>query len=360
MIYTDLTLLEQMRITAFDIEHRKALLGFTAHDAESLAKLRPAIREALPAIVREFYEQQVQVDEIALVIGDADSLRCFQLGQKRYVMQLFDGLYDVDYVNTRLRLGLLLKRIGIDPRLYLAAAHLLKCILLRTIESALTQAGGRAQAQRALDKLFCFDETLVFETYVRSMVNEIELGKDKAMRYARALEQRVAERTAELEKLSRIDPLTGLLNRRILAETMQREIRIAERNAKSLCLIYIDLDRFKEINDRHGHGRGDEVLKAVGEAIRDVSRNVDLCFRLGGDEFCVILGDSSEAEARRVYCDRLRRLLSERLGDLALSIGIAQTGPDDYCTPEELIRRADKAMYEAKRGARQVELVWQN
>jgi diguanylate cyclase (GGDEF)-like protein len=144
------------------------------------------------------------------------------------------------------------------------------------------------------------------------------------------------------------------LNRRILAETMQREIRIAERNARPLCLIYFDLDRFKEINDRFGHGRGDEVLKAVGAALREVSRNVDLCFRLGGDEFCVILADSTEDEARRVYCDRLVRLVAERVDALSLSIGIAQTGPGDYADPDELLKRADKSMYEAKRRSRAV------
>jgi diguanylate cyclase (GGDEF)-like protein len=160
------------------------------------------------------------------------------------------------------------------------------------------------------------------------------------------------ERTAELERLSRIDPLTGLLNRRILTETIQREIRIAERNQKPLSLIYFDLDRFKDVNDRFGHEKGDQVLKSVGETVRSVSRNIDLCFRLGGDEFCVLLTDSTEDEARRVYCDRLVRLVSERLDGLTLSIGIAQTGPEEYCDPDELIRRADAAMYETKKHAK--------
>jgi diguanylate cyclase len=349
MRQTGQTLIEQLRITAFDIEHRKALLGFTLADATSLTVMRPVVRAVIDTVVEEFYEQQAEIDEIALVIGDADSLRCFQVAQKRYVLQLFEGVYDLEYVNSRLRVGLVLKRIGIDPKLYLAATRMLKTILCRHMEAGCMDSGECVNAERALDKLIFFDMSLVFETYMRGMITEIELGKDKVVRYARELEQRVAERTAELERLSRIDPLTGLLNRRVLAETMQRELRVAERNGKPLCLIYFDVDRFKQINDRFGHERGDVVLKTIGDALREVSRNVDLCFRLGGDEFCVILTDATEDEARQVYCERLARITAQRLDGLTLSIGIAQSGPHDHIDPDELIRRADKAMYEVKR-----------
>ena len=345
----ELTLLEQMRITELEVEHRKELLGFTYTDVDYLLRFRTAVRSSIDAMVREFYEKQTAIDDIALVIGDSDTLRSLEIAQKRYVLELFHGVYDIEYVNSRLRIGLMLKRIGIDPKLYLAATNTLKCILFRLMDEVCLDVAVRMKTQQALDKLFYFDMTLVFEMYVRSMVTEIELGKDKLMHYAKALEQRVALRTAELEMLSRVDPLTGLLNRRILAETMQREIRIAERNGKPLCLVYFDLDRFKEINDTFGHDRGDEVLKSVGEALREVSRNFDLCFRLGGDEFCVVLTDSTEDEAYQGYCDRLMRLVAERVDGLTLSIGVAQTGPEEYDYPDELIKRADNAMYEAKR-----------
>ena len=353
MRQTELTLLEQMRITAFEVDQRKVLLDFLDADVECLMKMYAVMRAGIDAVADEFYQRQIEIDEIALVIGDADTVRSFQLAQKRYVLQLFEGAYDIEYVNSRLRVGLVLKRIGVDPKLYLAATKMLKAILYRRMEEACLDMALCRQTKRALDKLIYFDMTLVFETYMRSMISEIELGKDKMVRYAQSLEQRVAERTAELEILSRIDPLTGLLNRRVLAETMLREIRIAERNAKPLCLIYFDLDRFKDINDQYGHQRGDEVLKVIGESLREVSRNVDLCFRVGGDEFCVILADATHDEARRVYCERLLRLVAERLNGLTLSIGIAQTGPEAYGDPDDLVRRADKAMYEAKRRSRE-------
>lgn len=124
---------------------------------------------------------------------------------------------------------------------------------------------------------------------------------------------------------------------------------MAARNGRALCLVYFDLDDFKDINDTQGHERGDVVLTGVAECLRMVSRNVDFVFRLGGDEFCVLLTESTEALARNVYCVRLAELVAQRLDGLRVSIGIAQTGPGVYDEPGTLIRRADAAMYDAKR-----------
>jgi diguanylate cyclase (GGDEF)-like protein len=352
MKQTDLTLLEQMRITALEVESRKELLGFTRADAENLMRFRAPLRDGLADMLAVLYERQTAIDEIAVAIGDADTLHRMQEAERAYVLDFFEGDYGIGYVERRLHIGLVLKRIGIDPRLYLAAMKILKDMLFERLAQCGAEADEYTAAQRALDKLFYFDIALVFETYVRCMVAEIELGKDRVVRYARALEQRVAERTADLENISRLDPLTGLLNRRVLAETLHREIRVAERSGRALCLAYFDLDDFKEINDTHGHERGDTVLKGVAGCLREVSRDVDVIFRLGGDEFCVLLTDSTEALARNVYCERLSELVARRLDGLRMSIGVAQTGPGTYDEPEALIRRADAAMYEAKRHAK--------
>ena len=349
---TDYTLLEQMRITDLEVETRKELLGFTSADAQCLARFRSVIRDCIDEALKELYERQMQIDDMAVVIGDADTLRRMQAAEKTYVLDFFEGEYGIEYVDSRLHIGLVIKRLGIDPKLYLAATKIIRDILFQRITTADVDSIARAAAQSALDKLIFFDVTLVFETYVRGMVNEIELNKDRVVRYARALEQRVADRTAELEKLSRLDPLTGLYNRRVLTETLLREVRIAERNGKPLCVVYFDVDDFKIINDTQGHDRGDVVLKEIADTMRMVSRNVDLCFRLGGDEFCVLLTDSTESHAREIYCERLMELVARRLNGLHLSIGLAQTGPDKYDEPDDLIRRADGAMYEAKRVAK--------
>ncbi|BBL74662.1 GGDEF domain-containing protein [Methylomagnum ishizawai] len=348
MRQTDQTLLEQMRITELDIERRKELLNFTVKDVEILLKYKPIIEHEIGAIVADFYSKQTAIDEIQLLIGDSDTLGRLMDAQKRYIRDLFQGIYDMEYVNNRLRIGLVHKRIGVEPKLYLAAIHTLKDLLFRVLRPHEEDVDGYASIQSALGKLLYFDVTLVFETYIRSLLAEIEVAKDKAERYAKIMEEKVADRTRELERLSRIDALTGLSNRRVLQEALCREIRYAQRNRLPLCLVYFDVDNFKTINDRLGHHRGDEILQSIGHILLSVSRDVDMCFRYGGDEFCVILQGTLLEQARGSYAGRLLDVLAKEIPGVELSIGIAQTGLDIYDSPDDLIKRADARMYEAK------------
>jgi diguanylate cyclase (GGDEF)-like protein len=201
----------------------------------------------------------------------------------------------------------------------------------------------------ALDKLFLFDITLVFETYIRSLVSEIESSKEKSEIYAKSLEEKVRERTQQLEEMSRTDALTGLLSVRHLQENLTRTLRTCQRRSEPVVIAYLDIDDFKQINDSQGHQRGDEILRIVGDCIRKVSRAEDCCFRYGGDEFCLILPNCNEEQARDVYLQRLTNALAEQISDVTLSIGLVQTGPVQFDEGNSLIRLADERMYAARR-----------
>lgn len=347
------TLLQQMRMTDLEVQRRKELLQFTRRDADALVKCKALIRREIDDIVARFYEVQTSIDEIALLIGDADTLRRLQGSQRRYILDLFGGTYDLDYVNNRLRIGLVHKRIGVEPKLYLSAVHVLRELLTEALRCWPLEDDTREAALTALDKLLYFDVTLVFETYIRSLLAEIEVAKEKSEQYARSLEAKVIERTHALDRLTRTDPLTGVYNRRVFDEVLTREVQAAQRRRFPLSLVYIDVDNFKEINDRLGHQRGDEVLSTLGEILRSASRSVDACFRYGGDEFCIILPDCTEKEAKEHFCERVRALAAEEVPEVTLSIGFAQTGPETYDAPDALLARADANMYEAKRAGRE-------
>ena len=351
---TEQTLLEQMRITEFDIAHRKELLLLDEDDFSRLASYRPNIEPHIDALVDKFYEMQTGITEIALLIGDADTLTRLRTAQRRYILDLFSGLYDLEYVNNRLRIGLVHKRIGVEPKLYLAAINTLKGLLIEDIFTQIEHEQDRIAMLTALDKLFLFDITLAFETYIRSLVSEIESSKEKSEIYARTLEEKVRERTQQLEEMSRTDSLTGLLSVRHLQENLTRTLRTCERRAEPVVIAYLDINDFKQINDTQGHQRGDEILRIVGDCIRKVSRAEDYCFRYGGDEFCLILPNCNEDQARDVYLQRLTNALKEQIDDVTLSIGMVQTGPMQFDEGHSLIRLADERMYAAKRAMKQV------
>ena len=345
---TDLTLLEQMRISEIDITRRKQLLDFNEHDVSNLVSVKILIEEQIDNIVDEFYGIQTSIDEIALLIGDADTLERLQAAQKQYVLDIFNGFYDMEYVNNRLRIGMVHKRIGVEPRLYLSAVVTLKYLIINIIEENIDDLTKRTRIKKSIDKLLYFDTTLIFDTYIRSMLSEIEASKDRAESYARSLEDKVAERTQQLELLSRKDSLTDLYNQRSLYELLRRDLQKAKRNSEPLAFIYFDIDKFKHINDKKGHQEGDKVLKIISNVLKKVTREVDTPCRYGGDEFCVILPDS-DIKGAEIFSNRLIKEFSSKYKDTSLSIGIAQTGPDDFIDSDEIIKIADKRMYAAKK-----------
>jgi diguanylate cyclase (GGDEF)-like protein len=141
------------------------------------------------------------------------------------------------------------------------------------------------------------------------------------------------------------DGVTGLPRESHFLNLLQHELL---QRGRRLALVYIDLDGFKQVNDQHGHARGDEILRSMAEAARLVLRRGDVVARLGGDEFGLMLIDASPEEARSVV-DRLRTRFEELTVELATSFsaGIAIAAPSS--TAEGLVAEADRAMYQEKR-----------
>jgi diguanylate cyclase (GGDEF)-like protein len=158
-----------------------------------------------------------------------------------------------------------------------------------------------------------------------------------------------ARRYTEAREQAELDSLTGLHNRRLFYEFLTREIARAQRYERFLSLIVFDLDDFKRINDRIGHLGGDAVLAEVADRIRGVVRVTDIPCRVGGDEFAIILPESSREDAE-LLADRvglaIRAQKIDRVGVLKISAGVAELREDD--TVADLFTRADDAMYRAK------------
>jgi diguanylate cyclase (GGDEF)-like protein len=197
------------------------------------------------------------------------------------------------------------------------------------------------------------DEQLGFLTiFTRSgarSFSEEDVGEleQLALRAGPAIEN--ARRFREARQLADLDALTGLHNRRYFHETLAREVSRAQRYDRSLALIVFDLDDFKAINDRIGHLAGDAVLADAAERVRDSVRSADIACRVGGDEFAVILPESTLMDADQLY-RRIQQSVSSRPigqeGRLFLSAGVTDMRPEDDAV--SLFQRADDALYRAK------------
>ncbi|MBX9404226.1 GGDEF domain-containing protein [Pseudomonas baetica] len=152
------------------------------------------------------------------------------------------------------------------------------------------------------------------------------------------------------------DSLTGTGNRIAMDQTLQREIEMSRRHLQPLSVLMLDIDHFKRVNDSHGHSAGDDVLKAVAASIKGQLRNVDMVFRYGGEEFLILLSNTSR-EAAALVGERLRYAAQAneyyadgQLIELTVSLGCSTLLPGE--SAESLLRRADSALYVAKREGR--------
>jgi len=163
-----------------------------------------------------------------------------------------------------------------------------------------------------------------------------------------------------LRELSIRDPLTRLFNRRFLEESLEREMQLASRKKQAISVLFLDLDHFKRFNDTFGHDAGDMVLQSLADVFRTFFRSTDICCRYGGEEFAIIMPESTSqdaavrADALRAEVKRLRlRYRKETLGTISISAGVAAF-PEHGSTSEELLKVADQCLYESKARGRDV------
>ncbi|MDY0135955.1 MAG: GGDEF domain-containing protein [Thiomicrospira sp.] len=176
------------------------------------------------------------------------------------------------------------------------------------------------------------------------------------------LESRVSERTSELvasearmRHLAATDELTGLANRRAFWKALNQQVQLSRQLQQPLCLVMLDLDYFKVINDEHGHAAGDHALRSVSRIMQNLCENHQLIGRLGGEEFAIIL-PACDLNQAQVFAEAIRVAIQNQAKhpqngkQLTVSIGVTQANAQD--SSDSLSAKADKALYQAKNTGR--------
>ena len=243
--------------------------------------------------------------------------------------------------------------------------------LFDDLDAPATPDGQRIDVRSVAAIPFSIDRWRSGVLYLRTDRDERSLGSDDVafsevviraavavIRRAQALETTRAD-NRRLEALATTDPLTRVLNRRALLDRLTAEVDRARRYDSSLALLLFDVDHFKQINDTAGHLAGDSVLRQLGALLEDAMRKVDIVARYGGEEFIAILPETA-ADGAVVFAERLRERIAMhsfdigagRIVRLTVSIGIATFPSSGVGSTEDLIARADEALYRAKAGGR--------
>ena len=344
-------------------QHRRALLLMSANVlAEPLwtideQQVRSALRRTLqePSVLAvRLVEQRPETRPIELrrpgvppEAGVPMTVTVMREGEQLGELALYFDANELDHQLAARRMSTLQL---VALQVLLAAAILLTVLyrrLLAPIQRLKRQASDIAQRAELRPRRWSRqDELGQLGTHLNEVHGQIH-----------ALFAQLEAQKAALEAVALHDPLTGLPNRMLFAELTQAAVAQARRDNGRLALLFLDLDRFKSVNDALGHAAGDELLVALALRLRQTVRESDVVCRHSGDEFTLLLRDAHSWDEVAATADRLLKAIEEPLAlrghdfGVSASIGIALF-PDDAADHDELVRHADAAMYAAKRMGR--------
>jgi len=323
-----------------------ALIGLQGFTRDQVRLLHERLLDAdtTAEIIDRFFlqlRQHAQAEEL-LSSFDVEHLRERQI---QFLADFGKWFKEVEYFESRAGLGVTHARVGVPLSLYVASVGLLQSLILEVVLDRLDVREERQLLTELVVKLSSLDIALATEVYHRAHIENL----DRSLRH---LEHQQHHLRQQLEH----DALTGVSSRTSLLREMAVAIARAAKTGQPLVVVMADLDHFKHVNDHHGHLAGDRVLKDVASRIKAALREFDLVGRFGGEEFVVLLENTSLHTARQV-ADRIRRRIGggpvntgNATVDITISQGLAVYREGD--TVQALLKRADQAMYRAKEAGR--------
>ncbi|MDH5190891.1 MAG: diguanylate cyclase [Gammaproteobacteria bacterium] len=330
-----------------NITARLRLLEFCDADRElSLLLHDKVIVPHLNKIVNIFYDDfMLKFPEFSPYLISKLRIESLKRTQHDYLMTLGVDYDTPAYFEVRLRVGEAHARIGLPLPLYGCAYHKLEQVIRQFVQREAVGNNHYGDIHRFISRIISLDMSLANECYHRKEVHDLEHSVEVLRNMESTLRQKAA-----------VDALTRLYNRGEIEASINQSLGLVKQDKNHMCLIMADLDKFKNINDTHGHVVGDRVLQDIARRLQAAVRGFDIVGRYGGEEFIVILNNTSYKTAEQV-AERIRTRVNGspvNIDGLAINITISQgvTDAKPFDTIESLVGRADDALYQAKNKGR--------
>ncbi len=304
------------------------------------------IQPNVDSIIEEFYEALAQTGAFRSLALDEGQVNHLKMTQRKYLLSLGQDFDTLEYFESRLRVGAAHERVGVSLSLYQSFYCQLQNMLLALIPDEIRQKPDAfAELAHFIVKITSLDMSLAIETYHSTEVHDLE----DSITVCR-------EESELLRRSLRFDTVTRVHSRAFVVQALEEKLVLAAKSGDPLCAVMADLDHFKEINDAYGHQVGDHVLHDVATRMVTGARGSDIVGRYGGEEFLIIFENAS-LDVARDLSERIRiRVLADPFIEdstdlhITVSLGVAEARDGDDA--ETLIRRADMALYEAKKAGR--------
>ena len=336
-------------------QERVALMGLGERDIPILQQVsREVIQPNSQQILDGFYDYLLGFSVMRGYLGSSDHIRRLKTTQLEYLKSFGLQFADVAYFEYRLRIGIAHERIGLPLHLYLAAYRALQALILAAVPAAIRQpASLYDQCVHSISKIVMLDSSLAIDAYTRIRIDFMNASL-QALTHERDL----------LNTELMHDTLTGILSRRFILETLNKQLaQLSRQPERQVNIALMDLDHFKRVNDTYGHQVGDEVLKAFASCIQsEIRKKIDWVVRYGGEEFLIVLPETPHPGAFSM-AERLRLAVAARSiqsGDRAIKItasfGGASTASHnrgaEKLSMDQLINQADAQLYRSKNEGR--------
>lgn len=346
-----------LNLTAETFAERKAFIGLTADEEQLLQTVQHRVSLHAGELVEAFYVHLVQFEPVAKLLRDDQMISRLKNTQSEYFYRLLSGVYDYDYALDRLSVGLVHERIGLAPQWYTGAFGCYLTRLAAVLQSEFHHRPEQvASVLLAINKVMLLDVTLTLDAYHHVSQENIVKARDDALTLYRA-------QTEQIERLAFYDNLTGLPNRNLLGERVEQLLAIAQREARQVALIYMDIINLKEINDALGHEVGDKLLQAVSQKLLETVSDMDaqdgvngleasILAHITGDEFA-LAGLVSSGEDVLVLINHMNTAFAQPFRIAGAEISVRKRygvvlAPHDGESYEMLLRHADIALNQAK------------
>lgn len=337
------------------IKRRLQSLELSAADHSTCEYLQnQVIRPGLKDLVEKFYTKLLKQPESASILAGIQDLAPLKTTQTQYLSTFGIGFDQFDYFENRLRVGLAHARFGISLGIYMCAYRMMEQLILDAVPEAIrADQEAYTRLQVLILKLTTLDMSIAAETYHATKIKSMERSLD----YMRKEE-------SHLRQLASSDSLTHLLNHEYGLEVLHNTVKECANADLPLCLMMADLDKFKEVNDTHGHLVGDGVLRESAARIKSSVRQHDVVSRYGGEEFMIILSNTN-LETAAVIAERIRSHLSDSpivvdSSRISLTISIGLYCMQDTDDAMSIVKHADEALYTAKKQGRNRVVVQDN
>ena len=330
-----------------DIDRHMKFLGFSERDDKIIARIHEVIDDRIDTIITDFYDHLNEFPELADFLSSPGIVAHLKHVQRQHLLDLGLRVTWPHYSNNLVDIGSTHEKIGLKQEWYLGAhAKLFELMAHAFFKDGFLDDEESLETLLTLNRLFALNATVVVESYYQSTKRRLE-----------ALLQELSKAQRDLEASARIDEMTGVNNRHHLFELLESEITRSLRFEHPFSLLFLDIDRFKKINDQFGHIFGDNVIRSTAQITRELIRPANIVGRYGGEEFAIGLVECDSSNAFRV-AERLREKLesteiayNDHRTTITVSIGVSElAGAND--TLEKMIHRADTALYRAKDAGR--------